>query len=302
MFANKSKKGTFMGLFNFGLKKAEPQKHKKVKIGLALGGGGVRGIAHIGVLKAFEEAGIVFDLIAGTSAGSLIGAMWAGGKSASEMLEIAKSLKVKDIRKSKFFMPSKTDGLESLVTENLGNIDINKLKIPFCAVAVDLVSSDEIVFSRGNVAKIVAGSCAVPGVFIPVEYEGMHLADGGLQNNIPSDVPRHFGCDYVVAVDVNSTRGEGTDSTKLLDVLKATIRIMSKSNCIKGYRNADVVIQPNMRRYSSTKVEDVDGMYLEGYSAGKQAVREILDIISHKQKREHRRRFAIISERKPRIL
>jgi len=290
-----------MGLFNFG-KKTPPQKHKKVKIGLALGGGGTRGIAHIGVIKAFEEKGIQFDLIAGTSAGSIIGAMWAGGKSASEMLEIAKSLRVKDIRKSKFFMPSKTDGIENLMKESLGNIGISDLKTPFCAVAVDLISSDEIVFSKGNLSKIVAGSCAVPGVFVPVEYEGMHLADGGLQNNIPSDVPRHFGCDYVVAVDVNSTRGEGTSSTRLIDVIKATIRIMSKSNCTKGYRNADIIIQPNMRRFSSTKVDEIDAMYLEGYSAGKEAVDDILSLISHKQKRAHRARFAIISERKPRIM
>ena len=291
-----------MKLFNLSKKDIEPKKHKKVRIGLALGGGGTRGIAHIGVLKAFEEKGIKFDFISGTSVGSIIGAMWASGKTASEMLEIAKNIKVKDIRHSKFFLPSKTDGIEKLLTDNLGDINIEDLPIPFCAVAVDLVTGDEIVFSKGNLSKIVAGSCSVPGVFVPVEYNGMNLADGGLQNNIPSDVPRHFGCDYVIAVDVNATRGEGTSSIKLIEVLKATIRIMSKSNCVKGYRNADIVVQPNMREFSSTKVDDIDQMYLEGYTAGKEAVEEILNLISHKQKRAHRNRFAIISERKPRIM
>ena len=291
-----------MGLFDFIRKNLEPKKHKKVKIGLALGGGGTRGIAHIGVLKAFEERGITFDFISGTSVGSIVGAMWAGGKTAGEMLDIVKGLRAKDIRHSKFFLPSKTDGIEKLVIDNLGDINLEDLSIPFCAVAVDLVSGDEIVFSKGRLSKIVAGSCAVPGVFVPVEYNGMNLADGGLQNNIPSDVPRHFGCDYVIAVDVNATRGEGTESTKLIEVLKATIRIMSKSNCVKGYRNADIVVQPNMRDFSSTKIDDIDQMYLEGYSAGKEAVKEILDLISHKQKRAHRNRFAIISERKPRIM
>ena len=291
-----------MKLFNLSKKDIEPKKHKKVRIGLALGGGGTRGIAHIGVLKAFEEKGIKFDFISGTSVGSIIGAMWASGKTASEMLEIAKNIKVKDIRHSKFFLPSKTDGIEKLLTDNLGDINIEDLPIPFCAVAVDLVTGDEIVFSKGNLSKIVAGSCSVPGVFVPVEYNGMNLAYGGLQNNIPSDVPRHFGCDYVIAVDVNATRGEGTSSIKLIEVLKATIRIMSKSNCVKGYRNADIVVQPNMREFSSTKVDDIDQMYLEGYTAGKEAVEEILNLISHKQKRAHRNRFAIISERKPRIM
>lgn len=280
-------------------KKKRLVQHKKVRIGLALGGGATRGIAHIGVIRAFEENNIHFDFIAGTSVGSIIGAMLADGKSSSEMLEIAKSLKVKDIRRSKFFMPSKTDGIQSLILDSIGDKDIKELKTPYCAVAVDLITGNEIVFTKGNLAKIVAGSCAVPGVFAPVEYEDMHLADGGLQNNIPSDVPRFFGCDYVVAVDVNSTRGEGTPSTKLIDVLKATIRIMSKSNSVKGYINADVVITPSMAKYKSTKIDEIDAMYMEGYSAGREAVSDILSIISRKQKRAHRKRFEIISERKP---
>lgn len=283
----------------FFKKKSPLVQHKKVKIGLALGGGATRGIAHIGVIRAFEENGIKFDFIAGTSVGSLIGAMYADGMKSDDMLELAKSLKVKDIRKSKFFMPSKTDGIQSLIVDAIGNKDIKELKTPFCAVAVDLVSSQEIVFTQGSVAKIVAGSCAVPGVFVPVEYEDMHLADGGLQNNIPSDVPRFFGCDYVVAVDVNSTRGEGTSSTKVLDVLKATIRIMCKSNSVKGYLNADIVITPSMAKFKSTKIDEIDDMYMEGYNAGCEAIKDILSIISHKQAKSHRRRFEIISERKP---
>ena len=111
-------------------KKIEYKKHKKVKVGLALGGGASRGIAHIGVIKAFEENNIDFDFVAGTSVGSIIAAMYAGGKTSQEMLEVAKSLKVKDIRKSKFFMPSKTTGIEDLVVENLGDIDITELKKP----------------------------------------------------------------------------------------------------------------------------------------------------------------------------
>ena len=285
----------------FGLRKKILSKHKKVKLGLALGGGAARGIAHIGVIKAFEEHNIKFDFVAGTSVGSIVGAMYADGKSADEMFAIAKSLKVKDIRRSKFFMPSKTTGIQELIVEHIGNKDINQLKTPFAAVAVDLVSSNEVVFTHGNIAKVVAGSCAVPGVFVPVEYENMHLSDGGLQNNIPSNVPRFFGCDYVVAVDVNSTRGEGTTSFKLFDVLKATIRIMSKSNCVVGYQNADLVVCPSMKQYKSTKIDEIDKMFAEGYMAGKDAIEDILQLICRRPKRAHKKRFAIISERKPTI-
>lgn len=286
----------------FEKKRDIPVKNKKVKLGLALGGGGARGVAHIGVLKAFEENGITFDFVAGTSAGSIVGAMYSFGKTPEEMLKIARTLDVKDIRKSKFFMPSKTDGIEDLIKQNLGDVDVSQSKIPFSAIAVDLISSREIAFTRGNLSKIVAGSCAVPGVFVPVEYEDMHLSDGGLQNNIPSDVPRHFGCDYVVAVDVNSTRGYGTSSLKVLDVILATIRIMSKSNCNKGYLNADIVVAPSMKEYKSTKIDDIDAMYAEGYQAGLEAVPKILELISKKPKKAHKIRFKIASEQKQKIV
>ena len=286
----------------FERKRDIPVKNKKIKLGLALGGGGARGVAHIGVLKAFEENGITFDFVAGTSAGSIVGAMYSFGKTPEEMLQIAHTLDIKDIRKSKFFMPSKTDGIQSLIKQNLGDMDISQSKIPFSAIAVDLISSREIAFTRGNLAKVIAGSCAVPGVFVPVEYEDMHLSDGGLQNNIPSDVPRHFGCDYVVAVDVNSTRGYGTSSLKVLDVILATIRIMSKSNCNKGYLNADIVVAPSMKDYKSTKIDDIDAMYAEGYQAGIEAVPKILELISKKPKKAHKIRYKIASEQKQKIV
>ena len=286
----------------FIAKNKTPSKNKKVKVGLALGGGATRGIAHIGAIKAFEENNICFDFIAGTSVGSLVGAMYAYGKTSDEIMKVAKSLKVKDIKRSKFFMPSKTEGIQEIVKEEMGDIDICDLKIPFAAVAVDLITSNEIVFSKGNLPKIVAGSCAVPGVFVPVEYKDMHLSDGGLQNNIPSDVPRYFGCDYVIAIDVNSTRGEGTDSLKVLDVLAATLRIMTKSNSVKGYINADFVIKPSMKKYKSTKIDEADAMFAEGYMATIDCIPKILEIISKKPRRAQKRKFAVTTENKPLII
>ena len=279
-----------------------PNKNRGVKIGLALGGGATRGIAHIGVLKAFDENGIKFDFIAGTSAGSLVGCMYAGGKTPDEMMEVVSNLDVKDIKKSKFFMPSKTDGLQQLVIDNLGDSDLKDLKIPFSAVAVDLISANEIVFTQGNLAKIVAGSCAVPGFFVPVEYNEMHLSDGGLQNNIPSDVPRFFGCDYVIAVDVNSTRGSGTDSLKIIDVLGATIGIMCKSNSIKGYINADYVVKPSMKKYKSTKIDEAEAMFAEGYMAGIDAIPKIMEIVSKKPTRKLKNKYRITIDKKPIII
>ena len=127
-----------MGLF-FKKKKKESgiveKRYPSLKIGLALGGGATRGFAHIGAIKAFEEYGIKFDFVAGTSAGSLVGAMYAAGKTYDEMYEIAGGIKEKDIRTSKIVLiPSKTTGIESLVINNLGDIDISELPIPFSPV------------------------------------------------------------------------------------------------------------------------------------------------------------------------
>ena len=283
-----------MGFFsNLFRKRLKPIKHKKVKIGLALGGGGARGFAHLGVLKAFEENNISFDYVAGTSAGSLVGALHCAGLTYQQIYDIAKNLKKKDIKPGTFmFVPSKTEGLQKVIISAIGDISFQELKKPFAAVAVDLISADEIIITHGSVAKAVAGSCAVPGVFVPVEFEHMHLADGGLQNTIPADVPRLYDCDYVVAVDVNSTRGEGTDSLKMIDVLPATIRILMKSNAVKGYLNADVIIQPNLKRFKSTKMDGFEEMIEEGYKAAMDKMPEILNIISKKRKE----RFVVNSE------
>ncbi len=260
---------------------------RKIKIGVAFGGGGARGFTHLGVIKAFEEFGLKFDFIAGTSAGSLVGAFYANGYDFKQMYEIVKNLKEKDIRRSLLpFTPSKLDGVEEIVISHLGDINIEDLKTPFAAVAVDIKSTKEIVLAKGNLTKAILGSCAVPGVFQPVIYDDMILCDGGLQNTIPSDVPRYFGCDYVIAVDVNKSRTYGTDSTKILDVLSCSIRILMKSNAVRGYVDADLVIAPETKRFKSTKTDGMEEMIEEGYKATIDLMPKILAIFN--KKRKHR--------------
>lgn len=259
------------------------EKNKKVKIGLALGGGGARGYAHLGAIKAFEEYGINFDFIAGTSAGAFIGAFYASGWTFEQMYSIAKEFRRKDIRRNKIpFMPSSTEGIQEIVVNNLGDIDIKDTKIPFCAVAVDVLSTQECLITKGNLAKAVAGSCAVPGIFQPVEFDGRALADGGLQNTLPSNVPKLFGCDYVIAVDVNAKRTYGASSTKILDVMGATIRILMKRNAEKGYEYADVVLTPETKRFKSTSLEGFDDMIEEGYLEAIDKMPQILEILNKK--------------------
>lgn len=269
------------------------KKQTKCKIGLALGGGGARGFAHLGAIKAFEEYGIKFDFVAGTSAGSLAAAFYAAGYSFEQMLNIAKNIDEKEIRKSKFgIMPSKTDGLEDVITQHLGDINIEDLKIPFCAVAVDIKSTDEILITKGNVAKAVAGSCCVPGIFQPVLFQDKILCDGGLRNTLPADVPKIFDCDYVVGVDVNKSRLYGTDSTKVFDVLACSIRILMESNAFKGYEYSDVILKPETKRFKATKAEGLLDMIEEGYRETINQMPQILALFNKKAlSRRKRKKF-----------
>ena len=261
-------------------------KNKKTKLGIAFGGGGARGFAHIGVIKAFEEYGITaddFEMITGTSAGSIIGAFYAAGYTYKDMLTVAKSINESDIRTSKIpFMPSKTDGIQKLIIDNLGDINIEDLPRNFACVACDLKSTKEIIFKKGNLAKTVAGSCCVPGVFVPVVYDKYHLCDGGLRNNIPTNIPKKFGCDYVIGVDVNKYRTYGTNSLKVIDVASATIRILMENNSLRGYLTADVMIGPETKRFSATKTEGMMDMIEEGYKETIDKMPEILTLLNKK--------------------
>ncbi len=269
---------------------------RKPKIGIAFGGGGARGFTHIGAIKAFEEFGLKFDFVAGTSAGSVVGAAYAAGKSFEEIYNIAKSIKTKDIRTSRIpLLPSKTEGIEELMKRSLGDIDIEELSTKFAAVAVDIKSTKEVCITKGNLAKAVAGSCCVPGVFVPVEFGDMILCDGGLQNTIPADIPRYFGCDYVISVDCNKSRTYGTESLKMTDVLSCSIRILMKSNAVKGYVNSDVVIAPETKRFKSTKTEGFEEMIEEGYKATIDVMPEIMALFK-KRKPFLKKKFSSASE------
>lgn len=271
--------------------KGEKVFKKKIKIGIAFGGGGARGFTHLGAIKAFEEFGLKFDYVAGTSVGSIVGAFYSAGFTYNQMYNIVKDLKEKDIRKNIIpFTPSKIDGVGEIVLNNLGDINIEELQIPFSAIAVDIKSTKEVCISKGNLAKAVMGSCAVPGVFQPVVYDDMILCDGGLQNTIPADIPRIFGCDYVISVDVNKSRTYGTSSTKLLDVLSCSIRILMKSNAVRGYVNSDLVIAPDTKRFKSTKADGMEEMIEEGYKATIDAMPQIMEIFNRKKKNKYRQK------------
>ena len=262
------------------IEEAPTQPLHPLKLGLAFSGGGTRGVAYIGVIQAFREAGLKFDYVAGTSVGSLMGAVYCADLSNEEMLERARTLKPKDILTSKInFVPNKTEKLEGVVREILGGRTFQDLKLPFTAVAVDIITGTEVHINSGDLAKAISGSCAVPGGFNPVDFGEYRLFDGGIQNNIPADVVRDMGADIVLAVDINPTRGYGTTSTKYLELMKAALRILMKSNSVKGYVHSDYVLKIDLSQYDQRKLDNVEEMIKIGYEVTKQEMPNILKVL-----------------------
>ena len=187
---------------------ASPPAGRK-RVGLALGGGAARGFAHVGVIGVLDREGIPIDLIAGTSAGSLVGAAYAAGLRSQELLELALNLRWRDIgrpvwRRRGFVSFEK---LERWLIDTLGDLTFADLRIPYAAVAAELATAEQVVLQRGRLARAVRASCSVPGIVVPVEIDGRLLSDGGVINNLPISVVRELGADIVISVGLGSPPG-----------------------------------------------------------------------------------------------
>lgn len=279
-----------MGWFSFKRKSKirRYKKRKRTKVALVLSGGAGRGIGHIGAIKVFDKYGIDFDMVIGTSAGSLVGACYASGLSGVEMEKIVGGLKVKDITgKKPFFLPSSTSTLEDTIGKILGGEKVfSELNKPFVAVATNIKTGKEVRITSGSVSRAVASSCAVPAYFKPVVWDDKVLVDGGLVNSVPIDVAKNMGADYVIAVDVNATRGDGTDKIKLGSIISSTIGIMLKKNAKSYLEFADYCIFPNLKEFKSTNFENVQLMIDEGERATEEHIQEIIEILNKKPKKK----------------
>ena len=267
--------------------RARKKFKKKFKVGLCLSGGGARGFSYLGAFQAFKECGIEFDMVAGTSIGSLFAAVYASQMDLKQVREAANNLKTKDLKHSKLgILPSSMEKLQELLKQVLPTNKAEELKIPYYAVAVDLKTGKEIHFNSGDLSKIITGSCSIPGVFLPVKYKNMTLIDGGVRNNIPADVLKDNGCDFVVTIDCNCTRGGGTNSEKLFTQFSASVGIMMVNNSKEGTKLSDIIICPDLRKFKSLSLEGKDEMILEGYRAAMEMMPDIQDLFSGKFKKK----------------
>lgn len=283
-----------------------------IKKAIALGGGGARGLAHIGVLKVLEKNGIKFDYIAGTSMGSIIGALYAVGQKPETIEKALKNYffnilfskmnmqKMQDenqvssarslIRKAREFVKygSQEGGnsflshsmLEDMINTVIPDIDISQTLIPFACVATDITNGKERIFTKGSLRRIVLASASIPGVFPPVNIDNVWYTDGAHVNVTPVSVAKILGADFVIASDVKS-------KLKTLDTLPTNSRdIMNRCNFIANYlfyetliKEADIVIEPNVKQISWSEFNKFNLMVHEGEKETKKQLDKIKKLI-----------------------
>ncbi|MCM1546211.1 MAG: patatin-like phospholipase family protein [Clostridiales bacterium] len=261
------------------------------KIGLALGSGGARGVAHLGVIKALEEEGIRPDYITGCSMGSVVGAGYANGLSIEEMYKIVKKLKplqLIDVTALPITRLALTRGnkMRNLLVSSLGNVTFDELKIPFKCVASDLYSGRLVTLSEGKVATAVAASSSMPTIFPPVKLHGQLLIDGGVLCRVPTRQCKEMGADKVIAVDVLDNTKEPVKEVKniismimrIFDMMDYNGSEMKKELC--GTEN-ELWLVPEMKGLSQYAVKDADRAYEEGYLTTKARMSEIKEFVNN---------------------
>jgi len=288
-----------------------PLSSPKGKIGLALSGGGARGIAHIGVLKVLEREKIPVDLIAGTSMGGVVGGLYACGYSAEELEKLALQINWQELfsnapprlsllpsqreESEKYLFQIYFEGLKpsipkGLITgQKLTNLftqltmqanfeagsDFDKLKIPFRAVSTDLATGQEVVLGNGDLSEALRATMAIPLVFTPVELGGRYLVDGGLVDPVPVVVTKNMGADFVIAVDISSKLLSSSQIKDPLDIANQTTSIMTLERKELELRKADFIITPDLEPYSSTSFDKVSELIKRGENAADSLVPQL---------------------------
>ncbi|MEY4754131.1 MAG: hypothetical protein RJA44_1806 [Pseudomonadota bacterium] len=247
------------------------------KIGLALGGGAAKGFAHVGVIKVLEAANLTPAVVSGTSAGSVVGALYASGLNGFALQEQSFALdeeRIKDLTLFGVGGVIKGDKLQSYVNELVKQKPLEQMSKPFAAVATDLDSGDRIIFNRGNTGQAVRASCSIPGVFQPASIGGKRYVDGGLVSPVPVDAARQLGADIVIAVDISSKAKDGKASG-ILSNLNQTITIMGQKLGEQEMTRADVIIRPRVGQIGAADLDQKHVAVLEGEKAAQAALPQI---------------------------
>lgn len=261
---------------------------KKPVIALVLGSGGARGYAHIGVIEVLEQHGIKPDFIVGTSAGSIVGSIYASGKSPEQLRQIALNMKVGDVRDFKIGMKGFFDGqkVEDYVNKQIDQMPLEKMKIPMYVVATELQNGEKTIFNYGNTGQAVRASVSIPSMFIPTKIKGKEYVDGGLVSPVPVNIAKELGADIVIAVDILA-QPVNTETTNVWGLFNQNINIMQNRLAAEELKNADIVIQPDLRE--KAHIFDVKGRQdtmQAGIDAANQRMHDLDVVIASKKSLE----------------
>ena len=266
-------------------------KKKKQKIALALGSGGAKGFAHIGVIKAFEEAGIKFDIITGCSMGAIIGSCYALGVTSEQMEKRALDLTMGEILDVKFpnsYGFIKGNKAEKHIREMLGAEDgqpqFSDCKIPFGCVSADIAHAEIVELTKGDIIPAVRASFSICGVFRPVEIDGKKLLDGGILCRVPVDLAKKLGADIVIAVDcIGATKHEDIANFRYFDTVARIFNIMDYHVSMPEMKRANYLISLDQPNVSSIRIKNVAESIEIGYQTTKKSIIEIRELLKEKK-------------------
>jgi NTE family protein len=237
-----------------------------MKIGLVLSGGGARGVAHIGVLKALEEIGVEISVVSGTSAGSIVGALYANGLKPDQIFEIIKNLTIfKSVRPAWTWSGLLTmDGLRELLLKHIPANSFESLKLPLTVAATEIKKGHVHYFTEGELIPAIVSSCSVPAVFNPVQHNGGLFVDGGLFDNMPVR-PIIDKCDFIIGSHCNHISPD-FDLKSLKTVIERSLLLAIYANTQASRNLCDVVIEPpHMDRFSSFEIAKAQEIFEAGY-------------------------------------
>jgi NTE family protein len=250
------------------------------KIGLALGSGGARGFAHLGVIKALKDAGIPIHLIAGSSMGALVASFYGAGIDMDRLYKLSTAFKRKyfldfTVPKMGFISGKKVKEFIKVFTHGK---NIEDLSIPIGIVATDLLTGEKVVFQTGPVADAVRASISIPGIFVPEKYNGRILVDGGVSDRIPVSVAKEMGADIIIGVDVSRVK-RNAEITSIYDVIMQSIDIMQAEIINNREIAASVMIRPPVEIYSSRAFTNIDEIINLGEEEAKKHLKQIKTVI-----------------------
>ncbi len=260
------------------LKKKNGKKTRKTKLGFAFGSGGAKGLAHVGAIRAFEEENIKFDVVAGSSIGAVIGGLYALGATPDVMCAFIKHLGITSTKKL-FLYKIKGGSFKKLLQNVTGGCDIEELKIPFGAIAVDVYGGYEVRLTSGNLATAMSASSAILPFFKCVKIGGQSLVDGGYLNAVPSDLARDLGAGVVLGLNLTVGRNSNAKIKKTLDKIFKNNNVPIVDRLVKGYNYCDFMLEPDLRGFSALDFSHLDQIEEIGYEHAKRnmpAIKQLL--------------------------